>query len=164
MYAGISAKHESTDSIAVSVAVHDSVYSIDYSVHLLKIPEASSVGDLIAEYVLMALQKYEREHLCKFLCAGLPADLLESSPRLCSRLWAEMDVTPIALHVRGRLVDEGELKHLHWKSKTVDEQADSMARRSIMYVVATTTLLSQAEPTAQVLRPNHATTSPCWLA
>ncbi|KAI9764961.1 MAG: hypothetical protein M1840_007883 [Geoglossum simile] len=133
VYAGISAKRESTDSVAVSVAVHDSVYSIDYSEHLLKIPESSSVGDLIAEYVLMALQKYECEHLCKFLCAGLPADLLKSSPRLCSRLWAEMDVIPIVLHVRGRLVDEGELKHLHWKSKTVDEQADSMARRSIMF-------------------------------
>ncbi|KAI9775361.1 MAG: hypothetical protein M1839_001277 [Geoglossum umbratile] len=136
LYAGISAKHESTESISVSVAVHDSVYSIDYSVHILKIPESSSahyVSDLIAEYVLMALQKYEREHLCKFLCAGLPADLLEWSPRLCSRLWAEMDVIPIVLHVRGRLVDEGELKHLHWTSKTVDEQADSMARRSIMF-------------------------------
>ena len=111
--------------------------------HLLEVPESSSahyIGGLIAEYVLTALQKYEREHLCKFLCAGLPVDLLESSPKLCSRLWAEMDVVPIVLRVRRHLVDEGELKHLHWKSKTVDEQADSMARRSIMYVIATSIL------------------------
>jgi hypothetical protein len=55
------------------------------------------------------------------------ADLHMKSPNLCSRLWAELDITPIVV----------QSNELPWTKKTedcvvsVDELADSAARKCV---------------------------------
>jgi hypothetical protein len=83
--------------------------------------------------VLQELKAYEHQNLSKFIGAGLPYALMKKSPRLCSRLWLELDIVPIVMKpdMEG---DEGANERTFWEQKCVDEQADSMARKCIMCV------------------------------
>lgn len=107
----------------MSIAAHDHTYLIDYSVEqLVSLQEEK---DVIADYVITQLQKYEQEHFAKFIGAGLPTDLQTLSPSLNSRLWLDIDIIPIDFDV-----DKSEASF--WEDKNVDEQADSMARKCVM--------------------------------
>ena len=129
-----------SEAAVVAITIRDSVYSIDFSVSHLKLkdlPPGADVGAHVAEYTVSELKRYEQEHLSKFLSAGFPESLLAKSPKLASRLWAELDVVPIALHVGQRYKLDPALvqDQSHWDVKGLDEQADSMARKSVMSVV-----------------------------
>ncbi len=123
----------------VAISLRDSVYFLDFCVANLKFSDMSAEldpGDHVAAHIVSELKKYEHEHLSKFVSVGFPESLMEKCPNLYSRLWAELDVVPIALHA-----GEGRSKHTsllkgaaYWDSKSIDEQADSMARKSIMSV------------------------------
>jgi hypothetical protein len=88
----------------------------------------------MTDYIVSELQAYERKNFCKFIGAGLPHELTEKALNLCSRLWAELDIVPIAMHPD----KDGHSQHAkdkeYWDLKRIDEQADSMARKCIMYV------------------------------
>ncbi len=117
------------------MAIHDTTYLLDFSVKTIKLDDSVEIGDdPIAEYVLKELELYERTNLSKFIGAGLPHELLRRAPKLCSRLWLELDIIPISItpELEGQ---EAELKdQSFWSAKCVDEQADSMARKCITYV------------------------------
>lgn len=85
----------------------------------------------IAEYVIDIIGKYEQMHSCKFLAAGISCELIELSPRLPARLFAELDVVPISLtcHSYAADAERGGVAAAH---AGVDEVADSMARKCIM--------------------------------
>jgi hypothetical protein len=70
--------------------------------------------------------------MCKFIGAGLPHDLAKRTPKLCSRLWLDLDIIPISLlpDIDG---DNNPRQDNFWIVKDVEEQADSMARKCIMY-------------------------------
>jgi alpha,alpha-trehalose phosphorylase (configuration-retaining) len=81
------------------------------------------------------LRSYERSYLVKFIGVGLPRELEDRSPNLPSRLWLELDIVLILI-----MVDVVGHEHKtkakssgHWHVKSVDEQADSMVRKCIMY-------------------------------
>jgi len=65
-----------------------------------------------------------------FLGAGITDSLFhEISPELASRIWSELDIVPMVFRV-GRdyqFVDD-------YRSQRVDDQADSMARNTVMLV------------------------------
>jgi hypothetical protein len=107
----------------VAIAVHDTTYLLDFCV---KRVDLSQSQDALTDYVLSEIKGYEREHYSKFSGAGIPKDLTNKYPTLCSRLWAELDVLPIEIHK-----STGDEKS-YWSKKRVDEQADSMARKCIM--------------------------------
>ncbi|KAI2611445.1 glycosyltransferase family 4 protein [Hypoxylon fragiforme] len=86
---------------------------------------ANNGKDVIADYVISQVQKYEQENFVKFIGAGLPTELKDLSPTIHSRLWLEIDIIPIDFDV-----DKSESSF--WESKDVDEQADSMARKCVM--------------------------------
>jgi alpha,alpha-trehalose phosphorylase (configuration-retaining) len=88
----------------------------------------------MTDYIISELQAYERKNFCKFIGAGLPYELMEKAPKLCSRLWAELDTVPIAMHPDGEGHSSNHKNKEYWDLKCVDEQADSMARKCIMYV------------------------------
>lgn len=117
----------------MAVAIHDSVYLLDFSVKTIETGEAFEKGeDPIAAYVISELEAYEHTNLAKFIGAGLPFELVKKSPRLCSRLWLELDIVPISILPESE-GHESELKdRTFWSAKCVDEQADSMARKCIM--------------------------------
>ncbi|KZF24087.1 glycosyltransferase family 4 protein [Xylona heveae TC161] len=134
VFAGISATLESPKTLAVAISIHDSVYSIDFSVARLDLDDTPAEFDrasIISEYIVSELRKYEREHMCKFLGVGLPDVLREMSPKLCSRLWSQLDIVPFVMHVHldRSMQDTSE----YWGIKSIDEQADSMARKCLMY-------------------------------
>lgn len=112
----------------VALAIHDSVYLVDFSVKHLELDEKSGGSDdRIADHVLEEIEKYEHENFSKFIGAGLPTTLKYMSPSLCSRLWLELDIIPIVMRP-----DEEQKETSFWDVKRVDEQADSMARKCIL--------------------------------
>lgn len=122
----------------VAIAIRDSVYFVDFSVGHLDLdhwPDCSASEAVIAEYIITELRKYEQEHLCKFLSAGIAEPLLAKSPKLCSRLWLELDIVPLILHIGKGPQHDNIHGQKQWELKDIDEQADSMARKSIMSVV-----------------------------
>lgn len=113
----------------VALAIHDSVYLVDFSVkHLELDDQGDEDGDRIADYVIEAIESYEHENFSKFIGAGLPTTLKYMSPTLCSRLWLELDIIPIVMRP-----DEEHKEASFWDVKRVDEQADSMARKCILH-------------------------------
>lgn len=113
----------------MALAFHDHTYLIDFTIeHLpLKAHKADVAGakgkkDLVADFVIKTAEKYERDNHVKFVGAAMPKRLLEISPRLCSRLWLDMDVVPIVISYS---IEKARL----WYARNVDEQADSMARK-----------------------------------
>lgn len=120
----------------MAIGIRGEVYFLDFCMSHVKCNDSgtpSDLGSAITEHVLEVLKKYEHEHLSKFLSAGLPQSLLERAPTLASRLWAEIDIVPIVLHVgEDYRCDKDQVKlQNHWECKDVDEQADSMARKAI---------------------------------
>lgn len=72
----------------------------------------------IADYLLRIISGYEQKHTCKFLAAGISPELIDLSPRLIARLWAELDILPVSLEQET-------------VAPTVDEAAGSMARQCV---------------------------------
>ncbi|KFY93110.1 hypothetical protein V498_04554 [Pseudogymnoascus sp. VKM F-4517 (FW-2822)] len=133
LFVGISAAFSDDPNVAVvAIALHDSVYLHDFTVHNVSFPYPRDDTDPIADFVIASLRTYEQKSLCKYIGGGLPVDLEQVSPSLCSRLWSELDLVPLALWPD----QEGSQRNMEdftfWKDRGVDEQADSMARKSIM--------------------------------
>lgn len=96
----------------------------------ISLSDSAKDSDPVADYVIKTLETYEHANLCKFIGAGVPTELVKRAPKLCSRLWLGLDIIPITILPEV----EGEGKNGFWVKKNVDEQADSMARKCIMYV------------------------------
>ncbi|GJN76572.1 hypothetical protein PLIIFM63780_000056 [Purpureocillium lilacinum] len=128
LYIGISGTFGDNDEATVALAIHDSVYLVDFAVEQIILNDAMRPGDdLVAEKILSEITKYEHENFVKFVGAGLSTMMKYMSPSLCSRLWLELDIVPIVM----RPESDNTTKNL-WDVKLVDEQADSMARKCIM--------------------------------
>jgi hypothetical protein len=120
------------DTAVLSLAMHDTTYLLDACERRIRLrshdeDEPVTSKDPIAEHAIQLLAKYETDNFFKFIGVGMPSTLDELSPTLCSRLWLELDVVPIVMQ------PEGESRHSNlWKVKSLDEQADSMARKCVM--------------------------------
>lgn len=85
----------------------------------------------LADFLIDKLKEYQKEHLYKFLGAGLNEKAVRYSPRLPSRLWQELDIVPLVL----RNEPEPDMFRAHRNGHyniLVDEEADSMARKALM--------------------------------
>jgi len=109
-------------SAVVAVAIHDETYLLDFSVKTVNLQAGH---DVIADHVIKELESYEKLHLAKFIGAGIPFEVSKKCPKLCSRLWLELDIVPITIMAEV----EGDEARKFWGVKDVDEQADSMARK-----------------------------------
>lgn len=127
--------------MAVAIAIHDSIYLHDYSIHHLNLDDVTDDKDPIATFVVNSLREYEHIHLCKFIGGGVPFDLERISPSLCSKLWFELDLVPISLRPDEEAAMRGTEDFTFWHARGVDEQADSMARKCIMQVFLASYLL-----------------------
>ena len=117
----------------VAIAIHDGVYLQDFCVKSINLDNRKySQDDHIADFVVKQLKTYEHSYLAKFIGAGLPRGLKERSPSLPSRLWLELDIVPIP--IMADIVDAARsFNPSYWHDKSVDEQADAVVRRCIMY-------------------------------
>jgi hypothetical protein len=129
IYGGVSACADDS-TIGVALAVRDTTYFLDYSEHHLPREDGKSAADQITDFVIAEIRKYEVAHLEKFIGMALSVDLAYSCPRLCPRLWAELDIVPLVLHGKG-VHSVGWINRELWADKTLDEQAESVARKCI---------------------------------
>ncbi|RDB24113.1 Trehalose phosphorylase [Hypsizygus marmoreus] len=177
MWAGIAGNPISNNThYEIAISIHDSVYSTDFSSTVISYfpDEPEKTAKSIQAHVLETLRKFSKEHLCKFLGAGVTLSLLREAPNLCTRLWLDMDIVPIVFNIKpyhtdsitrpnikhrissttGSYVPSGaETPTVYIDSaqltaagllptglsdrlpipRTLDEQADSAARKCIMY-------------------------------
>jgi alpha,alpha-trehalose phosphorylase (configuration-retaining) len=121
-------------TLEVALAIHDTIYLNNFSVTSIQLNKGTVHQDkLIADHIIVEIEKYEHKNFAKFIGAGLPTTLQKMSPSLCSRLWLDLDAIPIVLKP-----DREQQGSKFWDVKQVDEQADSMARKCIMYGKSTT--------------------------
>jgi hypothetical protein len=93
-----------------------------------------------SDFIISELKNYSKMHMEKIVGLGMPRHVAEHCPTLCSRLWAELDIIPLVLS-ESALVDRlsvgqsietrGSSAAGTWDTKTVDEQAESMARKCV---------------------------------
>ncbi|EPE26539.1 UDP-Glycosyltransferase/glycogen phosphorylase [Glarea lozoyensis ATCC 20868] len=141
LYAGISAVFSDHQTAVVAVAIRDCTYLLDFSVATIELNGDLQEGkDCIADYILRELGTYGRQNMSKYIGAGVPCDLLKKSPTLGSRLWLELDIVPISIEPEAK---KGKKETCFWNVKFVDEQADSMARKCILYFGPTMTAILQ---------------------
>lgn len=114
----------------VAIAVRDTTYLVDFIEH--RFPSRASEKEVhqeIQDFIIKQLQEYSDSHMEKFIGLGMPSIITERCPHLARRLWAELDIVPIVVQqqepVRGS-------RQTTWESKSVDEIAESMARKCIV--------------------------------
>jgi glycosyltransferase involved in cell wall biosynthesis len=101
MYIGIAgnlAVDKST--LEIGLSIHDATYSIDFSIKHLHFPNNEPEPKAIADFIISTIIEFSKEHLMKFVGAGVTSRLVEISPNLCGRLWRELDIVPLVFHVR----------------------------------------------------------------
>lgn len=127
LFAGLAIFKKSDTEAQIGIAIHDGTYSVDFAVHQICLQEGSQIDEhsgTIEDHVLESLAKYRREHVCKLLGAGVTAELDSVAPKLCSRLWAELDIVPIVFKGTSILGEDTPIEN-------VDELADSAARKCL---------------------------------
>jgi alpha,alpha-trehalose phosphorylase (configuration-retaining) len=161
LYLGIAVVDGGNGTLDVGLASHDGTYSIDFAVHTIggnptgeesgavtprggirsgtqtpsgmKTPLAPEErAGALANYFVEKIRAYQKEHMYKFVSCGINKKVVQLSPQLPSRLWAELDIVPMVFEQGLELpFPIGEQKAMEL---TVDEEADSMARKSLMWV------------------------------
>jgi len=93
------------------------------------------------EFIISELKNYSEEHMEKIVGVSMARHLADHCPRLCSRLWGELDIVPLVMS-HSALIDrlsvgqnsnEQDSGGGGWV-KTIDEQAESMARKGVRFV------------------------------
>ncbi|KAL1954844.1 hypothetical protein VTO42DRAFT_532 [Malbranchea cinnamomea] len=132
IYGGISASSQDNE-VGIALAIRDTTYFLDFSEHHFPIQEKDQpLPDVITDFIISELRKYEIEHMEKFVGLAMSVDLEMRCPRLCSRIWAELDIVPLVLHGKG-IHSVGWINRELWTVKTLDEQAESVARKCITF-------------------------------
>ncbi|KAK7949186.1 trehalose-phosphatase [Apiospora aurea] len=134
LFMGVSALKNDDGSFIVALAAHDQTYLVDFWEEHIQPDPADPTRDVVADCVIRHVLKYEQDNFSKLIGSGLPTHLTELSPTLCSRLWLEVDIIPIVIEPSVHVHHHSTIGR--WDDKRVDEQADSMARKCIMYVSA----------------------------
>lgn len=123
--------HESANA-DIAIAVHDGTALENFCVKSIRLEQDLQDGQ-ISNHVVTELRYYEHSYFVKFIGAGFSRELKKRSPSLTSRLWLELDVVPISLMVTSPSGTEAKATN-YWHKKQIDEQANSMVRKCILYV------------------------------
>ncbi|KAJ5487089.1 hypothetical protein N7530_001389 [Penicillium desertorum] len=136
IYAGISSDFHDHFTPTIAIAIRDATYLLDFIEK--QFPNKVSAEEA-TDFVISELQKYSENHLEKIVGISMPGHVAKHCPRLCPRLWAELDIIPLVLS-NVTLIDrvsveqpteDGVSKTAGWDEKTIDEQAESMARKGV---------------------------------
>ncbi|KAL2860308.1 hypothetical protein BJX68DRAFT_82519 [Aspergillus pseudodeflectus] len=136
IYAGVSALFEK-DEVIFAVAIRDCTYLVDFAQEALPLIQDGPLDSYLGDYIMNHLNKWRREHVEKVVGMAIPQQLADASPTLCSRLWLDLDIIPLVLSEESKLGLGGEelryefQKSMDWEVRTLDEQAESMARKCV---------------------------------
>ncbi|KAJ5103403.1 hypothetical protein N7532_003932 [Penicillium argentinense] len=138
IYAGVSGYFASHHSSTIALAIRDPTYLLDFIQKEIQPDEERPCEELAVEFILAELKKYAETHLEKIMGIAMPRHVADCCKGLCSRLWAELDIIPLVLPEYS-LVDRFTTRRPShprtWDVKTIDEQAESMARKSVRFIV-----------------------------
>ncbi|CAG8145439.1 hypothetical protein PENNAL_c0002G09949 [Penicillium nalgiovense] len=137
IYAGISSNFQDHFTPTIAIAIRDATYLLDFIEK--QFPNKVSAEEA-TDFVISELQKYSENHLEKIVGISMPDHVAKHCPRLCPRLWAELDIVPLVLS-NVTLIDRVSVEQpsengaskitAGWDEKPIDEQAESMARKGV---------------------------------
>ncbi|BCS22533.1 putative trehalose synthase (Ccg-9) [Aspergillus puulaauensis] len=136
IYSGLSAVFEK-DKVIFAVAIRDATYLVDFAQEELPLQGDGDLDKQIGDHMMGHLHKWCNTHLEKIIGLALPQQLADKCPTVCSRLWLDLDIIPLVLTDDSKLSLGGEelryefQKSMDWELRTLDEQAESMARKCV---------------------------------
>jgi hypothetical protein len=128
------------DKVLFAVAIRDATYLVDFAQEELPFSESDDLDSKIGDHMMGHLYKWCDTHLEKMIGLAIPKQLAHACPTICSRLWLELDIIPLVLSDNSRLDIRGDDLHYgfqqsaDWDLRTLDEQAESMARKCVRFV------------------------------
>lgn len=134
-----------------AVAIRDATYLVDFAQEELPLESDGNLDKQIGDYMMGHLYKWCDTHLEKIIGLAIPHQLVEKCPTICSRLWLDLDIIPLVLSDDSKLSLGGEelryefQKSMDWELRTLDEQAESMARKCVRFVCCTALILSYTD-------------------
>ncbi|GAM39550.1 hypothetical protein TCE0_034f11188 [Talaromyces pinophilus] len=134
LYAGISLQFNDSAAAVLAIAIRDTTYLLDfYEHHFDARPKIKLTGKDIGDFVIARLREYSEEHLERFAGLGMPQDVADRLPHLCSRLWHELDIVPIAFTEGVPLFARSPVDPTKWNARCIDELAEAMSRRCVRF-------------------------------
>lgn len=133
VYAGISVVFTGPSSAAIAVTVRDSTYLLEFLRHEFDSESPEALEQSIMEAITSGMRRYETKYMEKFLGIAFPKKLTDKCPRLCSKIWKDIDVVPFVVHDTGERT-WGDLRQDNMENFNLDEQSESMARTCIRFV------------------------------
>ncbi|KAL4810360.1 hypothetical protein BDV18DRAFT_130840 [Aspergillus unguis] len=134
IYGGLSAIIEK-EKVIFAVAIRDATYLVDFAQEELPLRDGSSLDSQIGDHMMNHLYKWCDTHQEKMQGLAIPEKIADSCPTICSRLWMELDIIPLVLPNNQKLDGAGEQfkfqESADWEMRTLDEQAESMARKCV---------------------------------
>ncbi|KAK9238229.1 hypothetical protein V1525DRAFT_401903 [Lipomyces kononenkoae] len=136
------AKDMDTPQITFGFSIHDGYYSTDFALKTRKISkdiDPSEYPRLITDRILNEIKTYAAEHLFKFVAVAFAQRIQKFCPRLCARLWLELDILPFVFNdamltgVMERELEDNGAETVGTEIPSCDEVADSLARKIIMF-------------------------------
>lgn len=137
IYAGITTSFSERHGSTIAVAIRDATYLLDFIEKKYHSNEHQPRADEAVEFIISQLKAYGEKHLEKIVGVAMHRHVAAACPNLCSRLWAELDIIPLVLpglSLLGRFASRAQAQLRSWESKTIDEQAESMARKCVRLV------------------------------
>ncbi|KAJ5267072.1 hypothetical protein N7478_009880 [Penicillium angulare] len=134
IYAGISAFFSSQRVSTIAIAFRNTTYLLDFFEKTYDSNEHGLDGDTATDCILKELRVYGERHLEKIVGVALSVLVVEQCPKLCSRLWAELDILPLVLpqsNLTDRYTSRNPKGDREGDPKAIDEQAESMSRKCV---------------------------------
>ncbi|KAJ5209004.1 hypothetical protein N7449_003383 [Penicillium cf. viridicatum] len=137
IYAGISSNFEDHYTSTIAIAIRDTTYLLDFIEK--KFTNGQASAEKATNFIISELKAYSMHHLEKIVGISMPEHVAKHCPRLCPRLWAELDIVPLVMS-NVTLIDRVSVEQASetqnpradgWNEKTIDEQAESMARKGV---------------------------------
>lgn len=134
IYAGITTSFSEEHGSTIAVAIRDATYLLDFIEERYEASQHQPSADEAVDFIIYQLKAYGEKHLEKIVGVAMHRHVAATCPTLCSRLWAELDIIPLVLpglSLLGRFASLAQAQPRSWESKTIDEQAESMARKCV---------------------------------
>ncbi|KAJ5684151.1 uncharacterized protein N7477_000496 [Penicillium maclennaniae] len=96
IYAGISAHFSDNHASVIAISLRDCTYLLDSFENVFDHRKQPSCEEA-TEFIVSRLRTYGEKHLEKIVGVAMPMHVAHHCPRLCSRLWAELDIIPLVL-------------------------------------------------------------------
>ncbi|KAJ5760870.1 hypothetical protein N7520_008026 [Penicillium odoratum] len=134
IYAGISGFFPTNQPCTIAIVFRDTTYILDFIEKVFDIPKDKQEADVTTNFIISELRSYGERHLEKIMGVAMPEIVTDQCPKLCSRLWAELDILPLVLPesiMTDQWISRVPKGQREGDPRTIDEQADSMSRKCV---------------------------------